>query len=89
MCHGNVAQLGATDQTPFGEDAGMAIDGPEHSHSCGGLLGCGEADGRQCRVEPEAVDAALSPAARLDQGVHAMIPKNLFARALRETMRIA
>ena len=32
--------------------------------TCGGLLGCGDGDGRQYMVEPDAVDAALTPRTR-------------------------
>src|SRR5688572_11039428 len=31
---------------------------------CGGLLGCGDDSGRRYMVEPEAVDAALTPRTR-------------------------
>ncbi len=38
----------------------------EHKHDafCGGLFGCGEDSGRRYQVEPEAVDAALTPKTR-------------------------
>ncbi len=38
----------------------------EHKHDsfCGGLFGCGEDSGRRYQVEPEAVDAALTPRTR-------------------------
>ena len=42
----------------------MTTESTARPHPCGGLLGCGEPDGRQYMVEPEAVDAALSPATR-------------------------
>jgi acetamidase/formamidase len=42
----------------------MALDGTPRHHLCGGLLGCGDDGGRQYMVEPEAVDAALSPRTR-------------------------
>ena len=37
---------------------------PERHRSCGGLLGCGDDGGRQYMVEPDAVEAALTPATR-------------------------
>jgi len=42
----------------------MRKDGSERSRSCGGLLGCGEDGGRQYMMEPDVVDAALSPTTR-------------------------
>jgi acetamidase/formamidase len=42
----------------------MANDAREPIRPCGGLLGCGDDGGREYMVEPDAVDAALTPRTR-------------------------
>jgi acetamidase/formamidase len=42
----------------------MESDRQEHRRLCGGLLGCGDDGGRQYMVEPDAVEAALTPSTR-------------------------
>jgi len=42
----------------------MNDDGSASHPSCGGLLGCGDGDGRAYMMRPEAVDAALTPSTR-------------------------
>jgi acetamidase/formamidase len=42
----------------------MDNDRGGHQPLCGGLLGCGDDGGRQYMIEPDAVDAALTPSTR-------------------------
>src|SRR5262245_2222075 len=42
----------------------MKNDRDEHHRLCGGLLGCGDDGGRRYMVEPDAVEAALTPRTR-------------------------
>src|SRR5438093_11497040 len=42
----------------------MGNDGGEQHRLCGGLFGCGDTGGRGYRVEPDAVEATLTPGTR-------------------------
>jgi len=42
----------------------MGHDGGKRHRLCGGLFGCGDEGGRGYRVEPDAVEATLTPGTR-------------------------
>ena len=42
----------------------MGNDGSKRFRSCGGLLGCGDGGGRSYMMDPDAVEAALTPSTR-------------------------
>ena len=42
----------------------MGHDGEKRHRLCGGLFGCGDEGGRGYRVEPDAVEATLTPGTR-------------------------
>ncbi|PYO53258.1 MAG: hypothetical protein DMD83_24330 [Candidatus Rokuibacteriota bacterium] len=71
----------------------MGNDGGDRRQPCGGLFGCGDGGGRGYMMEPDAVEAAVTPRVRdgldhMDELNHE-VPKEIFARELRETMRVA